>query len=116
MIRLISTHKWIDNEWENPHILIGFNGEANSKEMVESAQLEGGRVSQMAQLTFQLDAKSEATLEKLMKTLGSPSKAAALRSALAVADVVADEIEDNAFTLKDKSSKEDVRVKLLGVK
>ncbi len=69
----------------------------------------------MAQLTFQLDAGTEATLEKLMKALNSPSKAAALRSALAMADEVVNEVVDGTFVLKDQETNQDIRVKLLGV-
>lgn len=69
----------------------------------------------MSQLTFQMDSKTEAILERLMKLLGSRSKASALRSALALAGAVAPEIKDETLIIRDQNADQDIRIKLLGI-
>lgn len=69
----------------------------------------------MTQITFQMDPKTEAVLEQLMKLLNSPSKAAALRSALALAGAVAPEIKNDTLIVRDQDAGDDVKIRLLGV-
>lgn len=69
----------------------------------------------MSQLTFQMDSKTEAILSQLMELLGSPSKASALRSAVALAGVVAPEIQDDTLIIHDQKEDQDVKIRILGL-
>lgn len=68
----------------------------------------------MAQLTFQLDKGSAEALEELKDLLGTKSSAAAVRSALALAQIVIPTGKKGRIVVKDQNTNEDVSIILAG--
>jgi hypothetical protein len=68
----------------------------------------------MAQLTFQLDENTEKAIEELKEFFGTKSSAAAIRSALALAQVLAPTSKDRKIVVHDQNTKEKLNIVLTG--
>lgn len=69
----------------------------------------------MSQLTIQLDENAERALQELQTFFGTSSKAAAIRTALNLANVIVPSANHNkVITIKDPQSNEDVRIAIVG--
>lgn len=68
----------------------------------------------MSQLTFQLDRGAEEAIEELKELLGTKSSAGAVRSALALAQIIVPTGKKGRIVVRDQNTGEDVSIILAG--
>ncbi len=68
----------------------------------------------MSQLTFQLDENTERAIEELKVFFGTRSSAAAIRSALAVAQTAVPVSKNRTIVVRDQNTNQDLNIVVTG--